>query len=308
MSDSKMSLANQSVLITGINGFIGCNLSPKLHAAKYDVWGTTLNSPDKKTLLCDLKNYYTVLDVIEKVNPDIIIHLAALSSVTAGKTMQYYEENVLGTENLFTAINKLGRRRRIIFFSTAGVYGNQAIEVLTEDLAPLPVSHYGISKYVCERLAAGMIDGHDITIFRPFNIIGFGQQADFLLPKLVRHFVDREPVVRLGSLDPIRDYIDVATCCDIVLAVLNQKQAFGQTINLCSGRGTSVRELLTMLCELTAHEINVVTVQEFVRKNEVWKLLGSTAKLNKFLPSNYQLIPLKQVLNGMLADAGFVFR
>jgi GDP-6-deoxy-D-talose 4-dehydrogenase len=306
MIDSKMRLTDESVLVTGINGFIGRNLSPKLRAAGYDVWGTTLNSPDNKNLLCDLKDYHAVSDVLDKVRPNIIIHLAALSSVTAGKTMQYYEENVLGTENLFAAINKLGGRRRIIFFSTAGVYGNQAIEVLTEDLTPLPVSHYGISKYACERLAAGMIDSHDVTIFRPFNIIGFGQHADFLLPKLIRHFVDREPVIRLGSLDPVRDYIDVGTCCEIVIAMLNQRQAFGQTVNLCSGRATSVRELLMLLRELTAHEIEAVTVPEFVRKNEVWKLLGSTTKLNSMLPTPCQLMPLRHVLNGMLADAGFV--
>lgn len=301
-----MRLVNQSVLVTGINGFIGRNLSPKLRAARYDVWGTTLNSPDDKNLLCDLKDKHTVLDVVERVNPDIVIHLAALSSVTAGKTMQYYEENVLGTENLFAAINKLGGRRRIIFFSTAGVYGNQPVEMLTEDLTPLPVSHYGISKYACERLAAGITDNHDITIFRPFNIIGCGQHADFLLPKLVRHFVDREPVIRLGSLDPVRDYIDVSTCCEIVVTALNQKQAFGQTVNLCSGRGTSVRELLALLRELTEHDINAITASEFVRKNEVWKLLGSTTKLHSILPTPCQLMPLQQVLNGMLADAGFV--
>jgi GDP-6-deoxy-D-talose 4-dehydrogenase len=61
-----------------------------------------------------------------------------------------------------------------------------------------------------------------------------------------------------------------------------------------------------LLRELTAHEIEAVTVPEFVRKNEVWKLLGSTTKLNSMLPTPCQLMPLRHVLNGMLADAGFV--
>lgn len=290
------------IFITGISGFIGRELARQMTLAGHAVTGSSFTAADQNHIKCDIRKSGEVLEALTLAQPDIIIHAAALSSVTLGRTMDYYESNVLGTENVIEAVNALGGRKRLVFISTAGVYGNQKAEVLTEDLPPLPVSHYGMSKLVCERMLANVADAHDITIIRPFNIIGAGQDKSFIVPKLVQHFAERKPSVRLGNLDPIRDYIDVQTCCNIIAQLTMAPAAYGETVNLCAGTGTSVRELLAVLTDLTHHPIEVIAAPEFMRKSEVWRLLGSTVKLELLLPEKVSPRSYSDVLSEMLQD------
>jgi GDP-6-deoxy-D-talose 4-dehydrogenase len=290
------------IFITGISGFIGSELARQMSRAGHAVTGSSLTAAGQNHIKCDIRKSEEILAAIAGAQPDIIIHAAALSSVTLGRTMDYYESNVLGTENVIAAVHALGGRRRLVFISTAGVYGNQKVEVLTEDLPPLPVSHYGMSKLVCERMLANVADAHDITIIRPFNIIGAGQNKSFIVPKLVQHFAERKPSVRLGNLDPVRDYIDVQTCCNIIAQLTMAPAANGETVNLCAGTGTSVRELLTVLTELTRHSIEVIAAPEFTRKSEVWRLLGSTTKLDRLLPEKVSPRSYSTVLSEMLEN------
>lgn len=289
-----------NIFITGISGFIGSELERQMTAAGHNVTGSSFHGHNEKHIKCDIRKKEEVVEAIKNVRPDIVIHAAALSSVTLGRTMDYYESNVLGTENIVEALNSLGTRKRLVFISTAGVYGNQPVEVLSEELPPLPVSHYGISKFACERVLANIADTHDVTIIRPFNIIGPGQNPSFIVPKLIKHFIELQPTIRLGNLDPVRDYIDIKTCCEIITNLTMCPKSYGETVNLCAGTGTSVRELLETLNDLTGHSIEAIKAPEFIRKSEVWRLLGSTAKLERLLGSPVKSRPLREVLAEIL--------
>lgn len=290
------------ILITGVTGFVGRHLEELLSKSGHDVLGTT--TQDNEGLInCDFRDRDRVFEVIKNVKPDVVIHLAALSSVTQGKTIEYYETNLVGTENLLQAIDTLEGRRRIIFVSTAGVYGNQEISVLSEDLCPLPVSHYGISKFACERIVTNYKDRHNVTIVRPFNVIGVGQSSNFIVPKLINHFALGAPAIRLGRLEPVRDYIDVYACCDIISQLIDLTNSFGEVLNICSGRATSVRELLDAIQKVSNHQIEVIEAQEFIRANEVFRLLGSIEKLDKLLPNRRAIQPIEDVMRDMLDAA-----
>ncbi|VWD51062.1 GDP-6-deoxy-D-lyxo-4-hexulose reductase [Burkholderia lata] len=291
-----------SILVTGATGFVGRHLVHQLKELGHTVVGTTTRSGGGAEV-CDLRDRDRVHEVVRAADPEVVIHLAALSSVTQGATLEYYETNLVGTENLLQAVDSLGSRRRFIFVSTAGVYGNQKTSLLSEDLAPLPVSHYGISKFACERVVTNFGDRHDITIARPFNLIGVGQSGSFIVPKLVRHFARREPSIRLGRLEPVRDYIDVHSCCDILASLIGQDASYGEVVNICSGRGTSVQELLDVITDVCGHKIEVVAAPEFMRANEVFRLLGSTAKLDRLLPNRRPLQPITNVMREMLVAA-----
>jgi GDP-6-deoxy-D-talose 4-dehydrogenase len=163
-----------TIFITGITGFVGKELAKQFTFEGHSVFGSSFTAEDKQSIKLDIRNFKEVFEAFQHIQPDIVIHSAALSSVTQGRTMEYYESNVLGTENVIDALNSLGGRRRLVFLSTAGVYGNQSAEILSEELNLKPVSHYGMSKLVCERMLANIINHHDVTIVRPFNIIGAG--------------------------------------------------------------------------------------------------------------------------------------
>ncbi|TPK35956.1 NAD(P)-dependent oxidoreductase [Mesorhizobium sp. B2-5-4] len=289
------------ILVTGASGFIGTRLCTLLREQGHTVFGVSSGAePYPQGPNFSLENSEAVWAAVAHADPDIVIHLAALATVTGNKASAYYEINALGSERLIKAVDHLGRRIRFIFVSTAGVYGNQPSNVLSEDMPPLPVHHYGLSKFVAERLTVLAAERHDITIVRPFNVIGSGQRADFIVPKLVDHFIRRAPVVRLGNVDVIRDYINLDAACSILIEAIGAPATFGEVVNLCSGRGTKLRELLENLTELTGHEIEIEAAPEFTRKNEVWHLVGSVEKLDRLLPNRLPPLPVRDVLAQML--------
>ncbi len=264
------------VLVTGGSGFFGQGIMKAFTEKGYDVTGTTTRS-DGPLIACDIVDYEAIEKVINDINPDIIIHSAALSSVTSGRPIDYYRVNVVGTENVLRAASS--RKRRVVLVSTAGVYGNQPTDTLTEDLAPAPVHHYGISKLACERLAYIYGDALDITIVRPFNIIGTGQKENFIVPKLINAFSTRSPAVRLGNTNVYRDYIDLKTASEMLALITENTKTIGEILNLCAGRATSLDELLQIMGSISGHKIEVIVDPAFVRASEVWRLIGSNHRL-----------------------------
>lgn len=292
------------ILVTGASGFLGQTLTKQLHAAGKEFVGLTSGAPGPNQMQCDMRDAAQVRAVVEAVRPDIVIHAAALSSVTASAPANYYLTNVIGTENLLVPLSELGKRVRFLLISTAGVYGNHPVDVLTEDLPPQPVHHYGLSKFAAERVTQNFTDALDWTIVRPFNVIGSAQSNTFILPKLCLAFAAGERQIRLGNIDVYRDYIDVDSACEILTQLVDREAAIGETVNLCTGEGTSLRELIDILQEIAGYEIEIVAAPEFTRKSEVWRLLGSEAKLRQCLGGPVPSRPLKSVVYEVLAAMG----
>lgn len=290
------------ILVTGASGFVGTRLCALLRARGETVFEASsgLASGGSEATF-SLDDSETVRAAVADADPEVVIHLAALATVTGNQAGLYYETNTLGTERMIRAVDELGRRVRFIFVSTAGVYGNQPSNVLSEEMPPLPVHHYGLSKFAAERLVAMAGARHDVTIVRPFNIIGRGQRPTFIVPKLVDHFRRRAPVVRLGNVDVIRDYIDLDAACSALIEAIRAPATFGEILNLCSGHGTTLRELIETLGALSDHSIEIEMAPEFARKNEVWHLVGSVAKLDRLLPGRQPPLPVRDVLADMLA-------
>jgi GDP-6-deoxy-D-talose 4-dehydrogenase len=291
----------KTVLLTGATGFIGRSLSPHLIDLGYKVIGISSQVKiDSHSKYCDLKNPAQTFHLVNAINPDIVIHAAALSSVTKGSTLDYYQTNVIATENLLRAINSLSKRIRIMFLSTAGVYGTQSVDCLSEDMCPKPVSHYGMSKFVCERMMHAIGSNHDITILRPFNIIGHGQSEDFVVPKIVKHYIKKLPVITLGNIQPQRDFIGIDACCQMISALITEPRSYGEVVNICSGQATSVADLIEILTTVSGHTLRVESSPDLVRSNEIMKLVGSTTKLNLLISNRVMYKSIELLLIEML--------
>jgi nucleoside-diphosphate-sugar epimerase len=288
------------ILVTGAAGFVGSFVFDRFSRDGHEVFGTTTGLPTDEKRYCNIEDQASVAALLHDLEPEILIHCAAISSVTSGLAMDYYRVNTVGTQNLMEAFAKMPRRQRFLFVSTAGVYGNQDAEILHEGLCPKPVHHYGMSKFCAERVLANYADQIDYAIIRPFNIIGEGQNAEFIVPKLVDAFHNRVPVVRLGNLDVYRDYIDIMDAVEILTKLAFEKSARGETVNLCSGSPISINDLIAGLQDITGHNIQVEVAPEFVRRNEVWRLLGDTEKLEKMMGGKLQFRPINQTLRRML--------
>lgn len=295
-------MSQKTVLLTGSSGFVGSFLQKFLADSGYLVKCTSSKFKPESTYQCDLRIAAAVTEMLDTVKPDFLIHLAALSSVTSGQTLDYYSGNVVVTENIINAIEKCNKSTRLIFFSTAGVYGNQPSEILVEDLVPLPVSHYAFSKYVCERMIISAFEGLNFTILRPFNIIGPGQSPLFIIPKLVSHFKSRDKIIEIGNVNAIRDFIDVNDCCSITNAVLENPASFGKIINLGTGVGRSVKSICELLSEITGHNPHYHVFDNLLRRNDVLSLVASTVELGRMFSGPRDFVPLKVSLEKMLGN------
>lgn len=269
----------KKVLITGIDSFTGKHLSPYLEKSGYDVYGTSLFKSGAKQYKCDITVKNDILTVLQKVKPDYLIHLSGISFAAHGNNEDFYKVNTIGTTNILDALVELDiNPSKIILASSATVYGNQGIEVLDETLCPLPANHYGASKYAMECLAKNYFNKLSIIITRPFNYTGVGQAENFLIPKIVKHFKDKQEVIELGNLDVSREFNDISFVCEIYKKLLACDH-HSEVINICSNRGIKLLDVIDIMNKIAEYKIKVKTNPKFVRKNEIKNLTGSSQKL-----------------------------
>ena len=288
-----------TVLLTGANGFTGKYVRAELEAAGYTVVGAVVGGsrgPHEVTL--DITSPDNCRRVMERVRPDYLIHLAAISFVQHADADAFYRVNVIGTMNLLQAMAdaKLSPRRLIIA-SSANVYGNATAGVIAESQPPQPVNHYAVSKLAMEFMVKTWNDRLPIVITRPFNYTGVGQEPHFLVPKIMSHFVQRAPLIELGNLDVERDFSDVRMVAQAYRGLLEQDCA-GQTVNICSGRPFSLRAILDTMQQIAGYEIDVRVNPAFVRQSEVKTLVGSPDRLRALVPG-LQPVPLEETLRWM---------
>lgn len=290
---------SKRLLITGIAGFTGQHLSQYLSADGYEIFGTTIEaSSNTNHFQCDLRDREAIVSVVEKVRPTHIIHLAAISFVGESDASLIYDVNVIGTCNLLHALSQLTEvPQKVILASSATVYGNQGCEVLDESMCPRAVNHYGCSKLAMEQMASTYMSQLPIIITRPFNYTGPGQEAHFLIPKIVTHFKERKTCIELGNLHVEREFNDIRDVCEIYARLLISESR-SETVNLCTGRGISLLNIIERMNEIAGYEIEVAVNPDFVRPNEIKRLVGSSAKLIS-ITAEIELTPIHSTLMAM---------
>jgi nucleoside-diphosphate-sugar epimerase len=298
-SENAAAASRGCVLLTGANGFTGKYVRAELEAAGYTVVGALVGAPRRSNeVTLDVTSPDNCRRVMEKLRPDYLIHLAAISFVQHADADAFYRVNVIGTINLLQAmVDAQLSPRRVVVASSANVYGNATAGVISESQPPQPVNHYAVSKLAMEYMVKTWNDRLPIVITRPFNYTGVGQEPHFLVPKIVSHFVQRAPVIELGNLDVERDFSDVRMVAQAYRGLLEQDCA-GETVNICSGRPYSLRAILGMMQEIAGYDIEVRVNPAFVRQSEVKTLVGAPDKL-RALVGDLKSLPLEETLHWM---------
>jgi nucleoside-diphosphate-sugar epimerase len=288
------------VLVTGSEGFTGRYMTAELRAAGYEVIGFGSHpASDAGYVQADLTDAAAVSRAVAHVNPDVVIHLAALAFVGHADARAFYEVNLLGTRNLLQALADLDAPPEIVLLaSSANVYGNQSGGRLSEATLPAPANDYAVSKLAMEYMAKTWMDRLPIVLTRPFNYTGVGQAKNFLLPKIVSHFVDRKDVIELGNLDVSRDFSDVRAVVSAYRALVECKPV-GGTFNIASGEARSLRELLEICSEITGHHPEIRVNPDFVRANEIKSLCGDVSRLRDCI-GDWSTPPIEETLRWML--------
>jgi nucleoside-diphosphate-sugar epimerase len=280
---------SKKIFITGIGGFTGIYLSKYFGTLGYEVYGLTNRKEEESSsiFVCNLLEKEKLASIIKKIQPAIVIHLAAISFVGHTNSIEMYSVNVLGTQNLLDTIKNecSDSIQKIILASSATVYGNQAETELSEYLCPNPSNHYGISKLAMEQVAKMYFSNLPILITRPFNYTAPGQDINFVIPKITTAFKNKAPFVELGNTEVYREYNSIDFICDCYYKLALSEYS-SEVVNLCSGKTHSLNEIIAICSELSNHQLEVKINPDFVRKNEIYTLSGNPKKLNSMIDLN----------------------
>lgn len=288
------------VLVTGHKGFTGHYVVAALRAAGHEVIGLVERPDDLESPAINLLDREGVARSVAESRPDAVIHLAAIAFVAHGDVDEMYRTNVVGTRHLMEALAALTNApRAVLLASSANVYGNTDIELLSESVVPAPANDYAVSKLAMEYMAKLWAERLPVILARPFNYTGVGQAENFLLPKIVSHFQRGDQVIELGNIDVARDFQDVRFVADAYVRLLSADAA-GQTVNLCSGTSVSLMQIVDTMQEIAGYKIDVRVNPAFVRGNEVARLTGDNRRLRSLI-GPLEIIPLRTTLEWMFA-------
>jgi len=281
------------VLITGATGFAGSHLVELLAGTgRVAGWGRSAPRPELARLAewtaIDLLDRENVQREIASLRPATIFHLAGSPQVAESwhDSTTPLAGNVLATAHLFDAIRHAGLRCRVLVAGSATVYAPSASPLKESD--PLaPTNPYALSKLAQVQLAlrAASEDGLEVVMVRAFNHTGPRQVPTFVAPSMARQIAliesgRLEPVMRVGNLQPLRDFLDVR---DIVRAYtsLMERGKAGEIYNVGSGTGRSIQSLLDALRSRSRVQVDVETDPARFRPIENMAVIANTDRLRE---------------------------
>ena len=258
-------VAGQSVLVTGGAGFIGSHLVEALVAGgarvtvvdnltkgQFENLATVRDQVSLRTL--DLRDA-SFPELLEETMPDAVYHLAGFASVpdSVHAVRTDFEQNAEATLDLLEAVRRSAPDTRIVFASSAAVYGEGSDAALEETGATVPLAPYGVSKLAAERYmhVYAKVFGLRTVIARLFPVFG---------PRLRRHVIwdlmcklDANPreLSLEGDGTEVRDFAYVANAVTALVLLADRARMEGEVYNASDGRPVTIRELAEILCEKT---------------------------------------------------------
>ena len=273
------------VLVVGGAGYIGSHTVQALNGLGHEVWvfdnllaGHKSAVPEGSLIEGDLADLATLENVLKRHEIEAVMHFAAHASVpeSMAEPAKYYRNNIVGTLNLLDAMRAAGTRK-IVFSSTAAVYGLPEHSPISEETPKAPINPYGFTKLVIERTLADYAHAYGLgyAVLRYFNASGASADASIgedhspeshLIPIILQVALgQRENISITGTDYPtpdgscIRDFIHVEDLADAHCRVLDRiEPGKGLTYNVGTGRGYSVREVVEAARKVTGRPIEAV--------------------------------------------------
>jgi len=294
------------ILITGFTGFVSEYFLEYLNTVEKncEVLGLARTHPSFdvsnfdnlkiKFHKIDLLNKQEVENIIQNFKPSYILHLASVSSVAQSWLTPY--DSFVNNTNIFLNIIEQIRvsklQCRILSVGSSEEYGEVAEHQLplTEDSKIVALSPYAVARISQEMLSKIYADGYnmDIVMTRSFNHIGARQKDKFVISSFAKQLVQLSKTsstrkkITTGNLNIVRDFLDVR---DVVKAyyLLLKKGTKGEVYNICSGKGTLLKDIIQTMSSTLDLEIEVELNPTLVRPNENKKIIGSYNKINSHL-------------------------
>ncbi|WP_420177120.1 NAD-dependent epimerase/dehydratase family protein [Kerstersia gyiorum] len=299
------------VLVTGGAGFIGSHVVELLIRNGFSVTVLDNLSTGKIENICDgakfiwgdVSNLNDVSMAME--GQDCCIHLAAIASVEKSFVdwRRTTETNLLGTGNVFqsAAFYKI---KKVIYASSAAVYGDPSEVPLHEDTVKNPLSPYGADKLACESYASVAFWSYGVPScgLRFFNIYGERQDPKSPYSGVISLFIDRakkgDDIGVFGSGNQTRDFVYVKDVARIILQILRDNSFERNDVyNVCTGVATNIKSLAEIIREQFSSKSEIKYLPN--RKGDIAASIGSNERLMRFYPST-EFIDLVSGITAML--------
>ena len=312
-------------LITGFSGFVSYYFLKHLNDTtkeKIEVLGLDINKPLDfeenynfanliiRFIPINLLDYKSLEIALTSFFPDYVLHLAVFSSVGASwkSPVESFMNNTNIFLNLVDAVRKNNIKCRILSVGSSEEYGDVTEKdiPLSENRNPEPISPYAIARVSQEMMSKCYVNSfaQDIVMTRSFNHIGPRQRDVFVIPSFVKQLVygfmdgKKEIVMHTGNVSIIRDFTDVR---DVVRAynLLLEKGESGEIYNVCSGKGYSLKDIITIVADKLGVKASIKIDESLVRPKDNMIIVGDNAKINTHVgwkPS----ISLEDTLDNMI--------
>lgn len=305
----------QTILVTGVNGFVGKHLVRELNRRGHNIIGAGLDkelAPDinkliKSYYICDLTDPIAIkkLPLGELTG---VISLAGLAQVGSSfKEPDLYKKiNVQVLSVLCTELLNQQYSPRVIAVSSGSVYAaDQALPLTEKSKLIAEGSPYTLSKILMEEATEDFVkQGLDCIVVRPFNHIGPGQGPGFLVPDLYKKLRETaNKTIKTGNLSTKRDYTDVRDVARAYCDLLEKPKLENRIFNVCSGRSMSGNEILQLLEEASAmNNIKIETDPGLIRPSDPKDIYGSREKLSE--ETGWQpTVPIEQTIKDFVNAA-----
>ncbi|ADT84062.1 SDR family oxidoreductase [Thermococcus barophilus] len=261
-------IKNKLIVVTGGAGFIGSHIAEELSEDNEVVVidnlysGKVENVPENvKFIQADIRDYESIAEIISQA--DYVFHEAALVSVVESveKPILTEEINVLGTLNILKALSE--GHGKLIFASSAAVYGDNQNLPLKEDEKPKPLSPYGVTKvsgeYYC-RVFYELYGVPTVTL-RYFNVFGERQgynQYAGVISIFINRALKNEPLIIFGDGKQTRDFIYVKDVVKANILVAEKEKANGEVFNVARGERTTILELAMKIIDATNSSSSII--------------------------------------------------
>ena len=291
------------ILVTGAKGFVGVHLLPALRAA--------FSAAEIMAPAFEMADRDAVDRAVAAAIPDGCVHLAGVSAVPEARSDpdRAWAVNLGGTLSLARALLRHAPGCRLVFAGSADCYGGSFRRgvALDEDAPLAPMNTYAATKAAAD-LALGAMAGeglHAVRV-RPFNHTGPGQSAAFVVPAFARQAARiaagvQPPVLEVGALDPLRDFLDVRDVCRAYAACLAADLPPGEVLNIASGTPRRVGAVLEDILALAGVDARPRADAARLRPNDTPTAAGDATRALKVLGWRPE-IPWEQTLQDVLTD------
>jgi GDP-4-dehydro-6-deoxy-D-mannose reductase len=296
----------KKILITGISGFVGGHFVHYLTKQnnKFEIHGISRSRPSwdfvsiPPGLLdghyfhqADLNDIPKIKSLIEEIQPEYILHLAAQSSVAESwKTPVFsFMNNTNIFLNIIDTVRLNDNAARVLSIGSSEQYGivSEKDLPITEERAQCPENPYAVARVAQEHLARIYAKGFDLDISctRSFNHCGPGQTDRFVISAIVKQFVMvaqgiQKPVIHIGNGMIVRDFVDVHDVVEAYYLLLTKGRK-GEVYNICSGKGYAIQDIVTLLSEILDIRVEILQDKSQIRPIDNPRIVGSYQKIQR---------------------------